>query len=274
MRAGKAGLAIAVAAALIPLAVAHGSSEARGAGASAIGRQSRGSGVAIAGGNVYVWSAAQSEQSGGGCTLGFAVRARRSGDVGVLTAGHCVRTIPGSAPYLVHQTQRLSRNGTEPGILLGRVGAHGSRLGKNGDSAFVRLTAHRSARAEVFAGSVFTTRTIPVVGVLSVHPGEKVCYSGAATGEHCGYRVIGPPETAMFTEGGRLIHISQEWRATQSSCTSSRGDSGSPVYVRRHGKAYAVGLLSGGQTSAGQCPFYFTPVKLALQTLNVKLLTS
>jgi V8-like Glu-specific endopeptidase len=267
------GAAIALAAILFPLAVTRVPS-AHGVSASAIGRQSRASGVAIAGGNVYVWSSHRPEQSGGGCTLSFAVRSRRTHALGALIAGHCVRTIPGGPTYLVHQTQRLGRDGTEPGDLLGRVGRHASRLGKNGDSAFVRLVPNRAARPRVFVGPVYTNATIPVVGLMKVRVGLRICYSGAATGEHCGYRVAGGPETVVFKEGNRMLHIKHEWRATSSTCTSRRGDSGSPVYVRRNGKAYAVGLLSGGQQVAGKCPFFFTPLSVALHTLDLRLLTS
>jgi V8-like Glu-specific endopeptidase len=274
MRARKVtSAAIAVIALLIPLAVA-GSTLARGSSASAIGRQSRLSGISIAGGNVYVWSSHRPEESGGGCTIAFAVRSRRTHAIGALTAGHCVRTIPGGPSYQVHQTQRMGRTGTAPGDLLGTVGRHAARLGANGDSAFVRLAANRIARPRVFIGPIYTSTTIPVVGQLKVRDGLSVCYSGAATGEHCGYRVVGRPETVVFQDGKRVFHIKHEWRATSTTCTSRRGDSGSPVYVRRNGKALAVGLLSGGQEVAGRCPFFFTPVTTALRTLHLKLLTN
>jgi hypothetical protein len=266
---GVAGLAAVFA--LLPLVGVDG---ARGSSTTAAGRQSRDSGIAIAGGNVYVWSAHQPEQSGGGCTVAFAVRSRQTSQLGVLTAGHCVRTLSGGPAYLVHQTQRLNSSGTEPGDLLGRVEHLGSRLGKNGDNAFVRLVAHRLARPLVFIGSVFTSSTIPVAGSVPLRAGLSVCYSGAASGEHCGFKVVGGPQTVVFSDHGRVVHIKHEWRATRSSCPSRRGDSGSPVYVRRDGKAYAVGILSGGQTTPGRCPFFFTPVQLALRSLDLKLLTA
>lgn len=241
---------------------------------AAIGRQARAGGIAVGGGDVYIWSAHAPEKHGGGCTLAFPVRSRGSKKVGVLTAGHCVRTLPGGAAYLVHQTKRLTRDGTDPGDLLGRVERGQARLGKRGDSAFVRLVAHRVVRPEVFAGPVYTSRTIPIAGTAKLRDGLKVCYSGAASGEHCGFTVVGRPAPVWFREGQHSFRIRHEWRATRSSCTSRRGDSGSPVYVRRHGKAYAVGILSGGQETAGRCPFFFTPVSLALKTLGLKLVVS
>jgi len=262
--------ALAATAVVVPwLVTASGSS----ATSSVIGRQSRVSGVAIAGGDVYVWSEHRSVQTGGGCTIAFPVRSRTTHRLGVLSAGHCVRTLDGGPAYEVHQTQRLGSEGTSPGDLLGRVEPGGARLGKHGDNAFVRLVAHRTARPRLFVGPVFTTKTIPVTGRMKLRKGLSVCYSGASSGEHCGYTVVGGPETVMFKEGNQDLHISHEWRASRATCTSRRGDSGSPVYVRRGGKAYAVGILSGGQRKAGECPFFFTPVGLALKTLNLKLLT-
>jgi hypothetical protein len=38
--------------------------------------------------------------------------------------------------------------------------------------------------------------------------------------------------------------------------------------------AYAVGILSGGQVKAHQCPFYFTPVSLALKLYHLSLVVS
>jgi V8-like Glu-specific endopeptidase len=80
----------------------------------------------------------------------------------------------------------------------------------------------------------------------------------------------------MFKEGGRTIHIQHEWTASgrNGSCTSVKGDSGSPVYVKRNGEAFAVGILSGGQDAKGTCPFFFTPVSLALRQYDLALLRS
>ena len=76
-----------------------------------------------------------------------------------------------------------------------------------------------------------------------------------------------------FKSADGHVTIGNEWRATGEACTSRKGDSGSPVYVDNGGAAYAVGILSGGQLKRGQCPFYFTPVKLALKVLGLTLIT-
>jgi hypothetical protein len=270
MRARVAAASLAMIAIAVPWLV---TSPGSAAGSTGVGRQSRGSDVAIAGADVYLWSEHRGERSGGGCTVSFPVRSLTSHRLGVLTAGHCVQTLHGGPAYLVHQTRRLSSKGTSPGDLLGRVARGSARLGEYGDNAFVRLVAHRSARPRVFVGPVYTSKTIPIAGRIKLRTGLSVCYSGAASGEHCGFTVVGGPETVIFKEGKRVLHIHHEWRATSTTCTSRRGDSGSPVYVRQDGKAYAVGILSGGQEKTGQCPFFFTPVVLALQTLHLKLLT-
>lgn len=270
----KTRVAVALLAALAVVAPWLASASGSSASGAAIGRQSRASGVAIAGGDIYVWSSHKGKHSGGGCTVSFPVRSRATRQLGVLTAGHCVKTLSGGPSYLVHQTERISSDGTSPGDLLGRVEAGNARLGSDGDSAFVRLVTHRTARPRVFVGAVYTSRTIPIAGRAKLQAGMSVCYSGAASGEHCGFTVEGGPETVVFKEGSRILHIHHEWRATGTTCTSRRGDSGSPVYVRDGGKAYAVGILSGGQQKPGQCPFFFTPVAVALRVLDLKLVTT
>jgi hypothetical protein len=258
-----ASVAGALAAAVIP---------AGASGASAIGRQSRTSNVAIAGGNVYLWSTHRSARTGDGCTLSFSVRSRRTHRVGVLTAGHCVRTLAGGPGYTVHQTRDGKGNTTDPGHKLGDVHAGHAFLGSNGDSAFISLIGHRRAEAAVFTRGVATTTTIPVAGLGHLADGVKVCYSGAASGEHCGFTVVGRPETVAFQDGRHTIRIGHEWRATRATCTSRVGDSGAPVYIKRNGKAYAIGILSGGQQRSSQCPFYFTSITLALTRLHLRLL--
>ncbi len=252
------------------------SAAAPAAAVTPAGRQSRDSGVGIAGGDIYVWSSHASEESGSGCTVSFAVRSVSTHALGMLTAGHCLSTLTGGPAYLVHQTERLSGDDTEPGDLLGTVSASSYTVGESGDSAFVRLAAGITAQPAVFTGGMTSRRSIPVVGTATVKAGEHVCYSGAATGEHCGYTVVGWPQTVAFSSSRAhaKIAISNEWRATAATCTSAKGDSGSPVFIRRGGVAYAVGILSGGQARPGRCPFYFTPVTLALHALGVRLVTT
>jgi V8-like Glu-specific endopeptidase len=238
------------------------------------GRQSRTSGIAVAGANVYVWSAHRSERDGEGCTLSFVVRSRTTGRVGALTAGHCVGTLPGGPSYSVHQTRDVRSDTTDPGAELGAVSPGAYRFGRAGDSAYVSLAAGRIGRPAVYVGGPRSHRTIPVAGVGALHRGTRVCYSGAATGEHCGFRVVGHPGTISFPDRGRTYRVGHEWSAAGRTCTSRAGDSGSPVYTRQHGAAYAVGILSGGQKQAGRCPFVFTPVALALRHLDLSLVSA
>jgi V8-like Glu-specific endopeptidase len=245
-----------------------------GAGATvASGRQSRDSGVGIAGADVYVWSSHNSENSGSGCTASFVVRSISTHARGMLTAGHCVSTLVGGPAFEVHQTERLSDSDTEPGDLLGTVTRSAYTVGDGGDSAFIQFAPGITGEPMVFSGGMNSHAYIPIVGVEPVKAGETVCYSGAATGEHCGFDVVGWPQTVNFgsSRAHAKIAIGNEWRATGTDCTSRKGDSGSPVYIRRGGVAYAVGILSGGQVKPNSCPFYFTPVTLALQTLGLRL---
>jgi hypothetical protein len=228
--------------------------------AHSVNRQSRTSDIAVAGGDIFVWSVHRSVRTGAGCTLAFAVRSDVSHRAASLTAGHCVATLTGPPAYTVNQTRNGGGNTTDPGDRLGVVSAGAYRLGKNGDSALVSLVPFRQARAAVFAGGRSSGATIPVAGLARLHDGMHVCYSGAVSGEHCGFTVVGRPETTVFHEGRRTYRIHHEWRARAETCTSRAGDSGSPVYVRRGGRAFAVGILSGGQRRLGRCPFFFTPV--------------
>jgi hypothetical protein len=248
-----------------------------GAGAAEpAGRQSRLSDTAIAGADIYVWSSHTSDASGSGCTASYVVRSMSTHALGVLTAGHCVATLVGGPSYVVHQTELLPGDDTEPGDLLGTVAAGDYTVGANGDSAFVRLAPGVGEQPSIFAGGVHSRTAIPVMGLAQLKDGDHVCYSGAASGEHCGFTVVGPPLTVAFSAAGsrRKVAISHEWRATGTDCTSRKGDSGSPVYIRHDGVAYAIGILSGGQVKANSCPFYFTPVQLALTTLGLRLVKS
>lgn len=238
------------------------------------GRQSRTSGVAIAGANVYVWSVHRSEADGSGCTLSFVARSVDTSQLGALTAGHCVGTLAGGPSYAVHQTRSVRADTTDPGIQLGAVADGQIRFGKHGDSAFMSLAAGRTTRADVYVGGPRSHRSIPVVGLTDPHRGLRVCYSGAVTGEHCGFHVVAKPVAVNFPHHGQTYRIRHEWRATGGTCTSRAGDSGSPVYVKHQGVADAVGILSGGQEHAGQCPFFFTPVSLALRHLDLRLVTA
>lgn len=269
----RLGATCLLAAALVPLLAPLGN------GASALepaGRQSRASDIAIAGADIYVWSTHGNEDGGSGCTSSFVVRSLRTHAYGVLTAGHCVSTIAGGPTYVVHQTERLSESDTAPGNLLGTVSASNFTVGDDGDSAFVRLARGVDQQPLVFTGGVHSHSSIPVAGVAPVKAGEQVCYSGAATGEHCGFTVVGWPQTVDFSQARARgkVAIGNEWRAMGSDCTSIRGDSGAPVYIKHDGVAYAVGILSGGQLKPGKCPFYFTPVKLALAQLDLRLVKS
>jgi V8-like Glu-specific endopeptidase len=263
--------AILAVVAVLPVTVAANASTHT---AKVVSRQSRTSDVAIAGANIYIWSSHNSETRGTGCTLSFVVRSKSTGGRGALTAGHCVATIDGGPSYLVHQTESMANDSTAPGDLLGKITKSSFVMNENGDSAFVALAPGVAGRPLVFTGGPRAGTSIPVAGLLSPETGMQVCYSGAATGEHCGFTIQGGSQTVSFKSRNGHVQIGNEWRASSDSCTSRRGDSGSPVYVYKDNAAYAVGILSGGQVKPGQCPFYFTPVKLALKVYGLTLVTS
>jgi len=241
---------------------------------SAASRQSRTSDVAIAGASIYLYSSHESMTRGSGCTLAFSVQSVRTGSRGALTAGHCVATLNGGPAYKVHQTESLPDDGTAPGDLLGKVTRSNYVLGPQGDSAFVTLVSERDARPLLFTGGSSSRRAIPVAGIRNPATGMQVCYSGAATGEHCGFTIRGGSQDVSFKSPNGQVTIGNEWHADGAACTSRKGDSGSPVYVLDGGVAYAVGILSGGQVKPGRCPFYFTPVRTALREYGLTLVTT
>jgi V8-like Glu-specific endopeptidase len=245
---------------------------ASAAATGAMNRQSRASHVAVAGGNVYLWSTHRKDTTGGACTLSFTVRSATHHD-GVLTAGHCVDTLRGGPSYTVHQTRAGSGNRTYLGDRLGAVDSGRYHVGSKGDSAFIALADGRQAQPRLFTGGRTSGSTIAVVGLGSLHGGlSHVCYSGATSGEHCGYTIEGKPRAITFTGSGETLRIHHEWSAV-GACHARPGDSGAPVFVRKGSGALAVGILSGGGRVGGHCAFFFTPVKAALKTLHLTLLT-
>ncbi|HVT21345.1 MAG TPA: S1 family peptidase [Mycobacteriales bacterium] len=263
--------AIVAVVAVLPVA-AHATNGSHSVRAAS--RQSRTSDVAIAGASIFLWSSHGREGKGNGCTLAFSVRSVRTGSRGALTAGHCVAMLDGGPAYRVHQTRSLPPDGTAPGDRLGKVTRTKFVLGPQGDSAYVALRAGRTARPLLFTGGADSRSAIPVAGVKSPRTGMQICYSGAATGEHCGFTVRGGSQTVSFKSGHDRVTIGHEWHADGAACTSRKGDSGSPVYTYDGGVAYAVGILSGGQVRPGRCPFYFTPVRAALREFGLTLLSS
>jgi hypothetical protein len=276
-----ASAALALAIPFITIANAAGTASGREhTSTTVVGRQSRTSGVGIAGGSIYLWSSKYDSlpigkrvSQGGACTLGYAVRSRATGRSGVLTAGHCVATLPGKPSYALHQTTNVGATHTDPGVLLAKIQRGQYRMGVNGDSAVGFLAKNASVRPYLFVGGTRSKLTIPVVGIRAPRYKMKICYSGATSGEHCGYRITDLPHgTRPFTDpnGGPSYKIGHEWGAKSGHCTSRPGDSGSPVYQRVDNQAYAVGILSGAYNK-DQCEMFFTPIGLALDQLILSL---
>lgn len=260
-------LAVAAAVALLPgLAVA-------GASTASAGRQSLTSDTARGGANVYLHSAHATSRSGSSCTLGFPVK-RRNGARGVLTAGHCVAVLPHGAPYDVFETKSGRSNTTYVGEQLGEVPARRYHVGTEGDNALVLLADGRDAKPQIYTGDATSAATAAVIGSRAPKVGmAHLCYSGAVSGEHCGFRIRYRPRTMRFDERSRTLRIHHEWPAT-GRCTAKAGDSGSPVFLKRGSRVLAVGILSAGGTVNGHCAIFFTSVAMATSSLHVKLLHS
>ncbi|HWB67615.1 MAG TPA: hypothetical protein VG708_12395 [Mycobacteriales bacterium] len=263
---------LATVVALVAVMVPAWTAGSGAASSTRLGRQSEFSGIGAAGGNYFIRAQHRASRTGDLCTMGFAVRSATTGRVGLLTAGHCARNLAGSAPYVVHQTRGGRSGTTYVGESLGTVGAHATVFGKRGDSGFIKVLANRRAVARVFVGGVATKHARAVVGRARPHNHMRVCYSGAASGEHCGFRVVHGSRTIGFPFHHHIRRIHHEWTATRKHCPAEPGDSGAPVYTKHHGRIHAVGILTGGQQVSGKCPLYFSPLPLALHRLHLRLM--
>lgn len=235
-------------------------------------RQSRASHVAVGGGDIYLWSRHHGHATGAGCSLAFAVYDAH-GRAAALTAGHCVATLQGGSPYRVYQSRRSGRT-VYLGDRLGVITARHYHAGRHGDNALITLAAGRRAEPDVFTGGRRSSTTHPVAGAAQPSRGMTgVCYSGAASGEHCGFRIVQGPQTMPFDDRGRHFLIGHEW-AMVGPCTARTGDSGAAVYRPAPNGDVALGILSAGGTVGNQCAVFFTPLSVALRQLHASLMTS
>lgn len=260
-------LALALAASLAPTLTPTAAATATGAS-----RQSRASHVAVGGGDIYLSGRHHGRASGAGCSLAFAVL-DASDNPAALTAGHCVATLSGTSPYRVYQSRR-SGHTVYLGDRLGAVRAGQYHAGRHGDNALISLAAGRRAEPDVFIGGRRSTRTAPITSAVQPARGMSgLCYSGATTGEHCGFRIVQGPHTIPFDDRGHHYVIRHEW-AMVGPCTARAGDSGAPVYRPGPNGDGAVGIVSAGGSVGNRCAVYFTPVALAMRHLHASLMTA
>jgi hypothetical protein len=263
------------------LALGVGTVSVAGAAATSPRRQSNSGGVAVAGASVYAVSTHDRFGQGNSCTLAFGVR-DAAGAAAALTAGHCVANGGRHPTFDVYQTHALSGDRTVPGEGLATITAGDYHVGAKGDSALAALDHGRTAQARVFVGGTDSETTIPVAGRLDPTVGlSQLCYSGERSGEHCGFTVTRAGRSESFHINGKKVAIADEWRM-RGPCAARPGDSGSPVYLKVHHDAQAVGILSAGGKdtvthdgrATTRCFVDFTPLSLALSDYHATLLVS
>lgn len=185
--------------------------------------------------------------SGGWCSIGFS--ARRSGQDGFVTAGHCGQV----------GTATTGHNGAAQGIFDWSVfpGA---------DSAFVRLTHSAWSLLPQVATA---TSTMAVAGQTPAPVNAAICRSGARTGWRCG-TVTGLNQTVNYPQG-------TVFGLTRASACVGQGDSGGS-FITPDGQAQ--GVTSGGQLGGDgtNCGFaspvtFFQPLQPLLAAAGAVLLT-
>lgn len=175
--------------------------------------------------------------AGNGCSSGFSVLTA-SGEGRLLSASHC-----GSVGTVVRDGA-----GETIGPITNRAPAY--------DALLIDPSASPATVGKVFggpwnAGTGHSRYQFWVGGAAGPVQGERVCTSGAVTGEHCGLLITNTnvvSTCASVSCTGFLFY-------NQSGGPSlGVGDSGGPVYITRSdGMVGARGIISGGANSVVPC---------------------
>lgn len=232
------------------------------------------------GGN-RVWAVTSyTDTTGDGCTGGFAWRTAAN-RASMVTAGHCApqgvsdkyfSTYYNNAPYsLGVRTASTFVEGT------GTVTYKG---GLYGDLASVVIVSGKSSSGRIFLGSTTSTTSSPVKGLATRDPleGDKVCISGATTGEMCGWTVTSA-RTTFSAAGGLKIRYTA--KATRQGVCAQHGDSGAPVYTKTNAGITARGIYNGGGGGGSdnyggaldKCTAFFTPISAAKRIFGGNIAT-
>ncbi|MBX3724956.1 MAG: S1 family peptidase [Xanthomonadales bacterium] len=185
--------------------------------------------------------------SGGWCSIGFS--ARRAGQDGYVTAGHCGQVGTGTTGF----------NGLAQGVFEWSVFP-------TADSAWVRITNPAwtlTPQVETSSG------LLAVVGQNEAPVNAAICRSGARTGWRCG-TVTGLNQTVNYPQG-------TVFGLTRASACVGQGDSGG-AFITPDG--HAQGVTSGGQLGSDgtNCGFanpvtFFQPLQSLLAGAGATLVT-
>ncbi|MCA2224442.1 S1 family peptidase [Nonomuraea aurantiaca] len=158
----------------------------------------------------YAGGRTWNQQSGAGCSSGFAVY-DKYGTPGFLTAAHCGNV----------WDQFYDGGGISPANHMGQLSW---RVAKR-DAAIVLA----DATANVFDGSSTASTSNKVVALWKAHVGNFVCNSGATLGENCLIKVTETGWSGTYTNGQYVKHMVRA-KSVGGGCAVAHGDSGGPVY--------------------------------------------
>ncbi|HUR02777.1 MAG TPA: S1 family peptidase [Nonomuraea sp.] len=182
----------------------------------------------------YAGGRTWNQQSGAGCSSGFAVR-DKYGTPGFLTAAHCGNVwdqfydgggVGNPANYMGQLSWRIAKR--DAAIVLG------------------------DATANVFNGSNTASTSNKVVALWKAHVGNFVCNSGATLGENCLIKVTETGWSGTYTNGQYVKHMVRA-KSVVGGCAVAHGDSGGPVYSYAN---WSNEVAAQGITSAGSHPVY------------------
>jgi hypothetical protein len=162
------------------------------------------------------------------CSTGFSV-ITAAGSQRIVSAAHCNRGF-GS----------VVRDGA--GERMGTVSSRALKL----DAQLIKPAG--ATTSSVFGGrwnaSPASSRyRIPVAAVRAPAVGQRVCSSGAVTGEHCGAKILATD--VAWSCGKRTCHGFRAGR-DDGGVVVGGGDSGGPMYMLVDGRAHASGMIDGG----------------------------
>ncbi|MEV4411062.1 alpha-lytic protease prodomain-containing protein [Catellatospora sp. NPDC049609] len=236
----------------------------------------------------------------GGCTTGYTLRSRKTGELFVLTAGHCV--VAGRHTR-IDDTWHQYLTVKKPVVFEHPDASLRALLGENYQNDDLRdyaiMPFPDAATAAFWTGPVVPTRTgwarnplglintwcpgggcggrpIAVTGftpVTNVVPGAVVCATGSAFTPAAGEPIVDSGAGVGYLPGtrcGTVLAISPGGLVTVKICARA-GDSGGPLFTEADGRA--IGILKYGDAGLPSCSNpdeknHYVPVESILSRVN------
>ncbi len=225
------------------------------------------------GAKVWLWL----ENGSATCTGGFTWKGP-SGNPWLLTAGHCSQYNANWNPRVVFtgdgttQIGQSSNQYTTWDNGTGTVPTPG-RGSLDGDLALLNLKNGLNVSSRIWIGGANSTSSLPVSGVGSAAVGQKLCFSGAVTGESCAFTVTAIGAQVTYPKG--TVRPAVQSISFAAHC-SANGDSGAPVYLKGSSSVTAIGILSGGGGGGSDnyggaldpCSMVFTNIQQAYEAFD------